>query len=87
MKFVLFYIKEFGVKITEIENGYVEFRFVGGGKDEEGNIIGIDRETIKDKLLYFCYIVYLMTTDYKKEDYHKKVYKFVDEIKEILEKD
>lgn len=82
-----FYIKEFGIKITEIENGYVEFRFVGGGKDEEGNIIGIDRETIKDKLLYFCYIVYLMTTDYKKEDYHKKVYKFVDEIKEILEKD
>lgn len=72
-----FYIKNFGIKITEIENGYVEFRFIGGD---------IDIETIKDKLLYYCYIVYLMTNDYRKEDYHKRLYKFVEDVKSLISK-
>lgn len=75
-----FYIKEFGVKLVELENspGYVEFRYVGGN---------VGRELFIDKILYFCYIVYLMTNDdYKKEKYHNKLYKFVEEIKEIIQK-
>lgn len=74
-----FYIKEFGVKITELaaKNKYVEFRYVGGN---------VGRKLMKDKVLYFCYIVYLMTNgEYKQKEYHKKLYKYVEEIKEILE--
>jgi len=73
-----FYIKEFGVKLVELENdpGYVEFRYVGG-------IVG--KDLFKDKILYFCYIVYLMTNkEYKEKEYHKKLYKFVEDIKQII---
>ena len=73
-----FYIKEFGIKITELDHvpGYVEFRYVGG-------IVG--KELFKEKILYFCYIVYLMTNnEYKEKEYHKKLYKYVDDIKNIL---
>jgi len=76
-----FYIKEFGIKLVELENapGYVEFRYVGGN---------VGRKLFTDKILYFCYIVYLMTNDdYKKEQYHKKLYKYVEDIKQILEND
>lgn len=76
-----FYIKEFGIKLVELENspGYVEFRYVGGN---------VDRKLFLDKILYFCYVVYLMTNDdYKKEKYHNKLYKFVQEIKEIVSND
>ena len=76
-----FYIKEFGIKLVELENapGYVEFRYVGGN---------VGRKLFTDKILYFCYIVYLMTNDdYKKEQYHKKLYKYVEDIKQILEDD
>lgn len=73
-----FYIKEFGIKLTELEAspGYVEFRYVGG-------VVG--KELFKQKILYFCYIVYLMTsTDYKEKEYHKKLYKYVEDLKNIL---
>jgi len=73
-----FYIKEFGIKLTELEHDpkYVEFRYVGGV---------ISKELLKSKLLYFCYIVYLMTdTEYKKKEYHKRVYKFIDRLKSYL---
>ncbi len=75
-----FYIKEFGVKLVELESapGYVEFRYVGGN---------VGREIFLDKILYFCYIIYLMTNyDYKKEKYFNRLYKFIDEIKEIISK-
>jgi hypothetical protein len=73
-----FYIKEFGIKLVELENvpGYVEFRYVGGN---------VGRELFIDKILYFCYIIYLMTNDdYKREDYHKKLYRYVEELKKII---
>jgi len=76
-----FYIKEFGVKLVELENspGYVEFRYVGGK---------VDRKLFIDKILFFCYVVYLMTNDdYKKEQYHKKLYIYVEDLKKIVSND
>lgn len=73
-----FYIKELGIKLVELEYepGYVEFRYVGGE---------VELELLKDKVLYFCYIVYLMTNEeYKKQDYHKKLYKYVQKIKHLI---
>ena len=73
-----FYIKEFGVKLVELKNepGYVEFRYVGGV---------VDRQLFIDKILFFCYVVYLMTNDdYKKPQYHKKLYKYVEDLKGIM---
>jgi hypothetical protein len=73
-----FYIKEFGVKLVELEqkHGYVEFRYVGGE---------VGKELFKDKILYFCYIIYCMTDkEYKNIEYHKRLYKFVEDIKSIV---
>jgi len=73
-----FYIKEFGVKLVELKNnpGYVEFRYVGGV---------IDRKVMIDKILYFCYIIYLMTDEeYKKPQYIKKLYKYIEDLKDII---
>jgi len=65
-------IKTFAVNIERIKNdNYVEFRHVGGE---------VTKEIVIDKLMYFSYIAYLMTTDYKEKDYHKKLYKFVKDI-------
>ena len=66
--------KHFGFNISKIEEfNYVEFRYVGGA---------VDQNLIVNKMLYFCYIVYLMTTpDYKRKEYLKALYKFVDNLK------
>jgi len=74
-----FYIKEFGIKLVELEDvpGYVEFRYVGGK---------VGMELLKDKVMYFCYIVYLMTNqEYKKRDYQKKLYKYIQQLKGLLQ--
>ena len=61
--------KTFGVNLDKIiNNNYVEFRFIGGN---------VSKDLVIDKILYFCYITYLMITDYKDQDYHKKLYKYV----------
>jgi len=61
--------KTFGMNLRRIiDDDYVEFRFVGGD---------VDRSLMIDKIFYFCYIVYLMVSDYKDLDYHKKLYKYV----------
>jgi hypothetical protein len=73
-----FYIKEFGIKLVELETlpGYVEFRYVGGN---------VGRELFLDKILYFCYIVYLMTNDdYKKQQYYKRLYKYTEDLKGLI---
>lgn len=73
-----FYIKEFGIKLVELESdpGYVEFRYVGGE---------VGKELFKEKILYFCYVVYLMTSkEYKEKEYHKKLYKYVEDLKNVL---
>jgi len=76
-----FYIKEFGIKLVEIDKNYVEFRYVGTTISD--NLLGgVTKQMMIDKMYYFCYIVYLMTnSDYKKKEYHKKLYKLVEEIR------
>jgi hypothetical protein len=66
--------KHFGFNVSKIKKEkYVEFRYVGGV---------IDENLIVNKMLYFCYIVYLMTTpEYKRREYLKALYKFVDNLK------
>ena len=59
--------KNFGFNIQQIKKfNYVEFRYVGGN---------LTKELVVDKLIYFCYIVYCMTSDWKERDYIKKLYK------------
>ena len=50
------------------DEGYVEFRYIGGN---------ISKELMIDKIMYFCYIIYLMTSTYKDKEYKKKLYKLV----------
>lgn len=71
-----FWVKEFGLNITQYKNNYVEFRFVGGD---------IKRDLIIEKLQYFAYIVYAMADpEYKRESYTKRLYKFVEELKDLV---
>lgn len=68
-------VKHFGFNIGYLKTkNYVEYRFVGGQ---------VNKDLIISKLLYFCYITHLMTSNYKQRDYYKKLYKFVDELKSI----
>lgn len=62
--------KNFGVNFTPVKRfNYVEFRYPGGN---------INKEILIDKLLYFTYIIYLMTnTEFNKKEYYKKLYKFL----------
>ena len=65
--------KHFGFNISKLKSeNYIEFRYVGGV---------VDKELIISKMLYFCYIVYLMINPlYKRKEYLKSLYKFVDEL-------
>ena len=51
----------------------MEYRYVGGE---------ISRDIVLEKTKYFAYITYLMMDkDYKKMDYYKKLYKFINDKK------
>jgi len=64
--------KNFGFNITKLEYNYVEFRYVGGD---------VSRDVLIEKLKYFAFVVYAMTnSEYKKREYLKKLYKFVDNL-------
>lgn len=65
--------KNYGFNLTRIKNyNYVEFRYPGGK---------ISKDVLINKVYYFAYIVYLMTEDkYKRREYLKKVYKFIDNL-------
>jgi hypothetical protein len=58
---------------------YVEFRYIGGDN--------ITNEIVVEKIKYFCYIIYLMTSDYKQKDFIHKLFSFVNKIREKYEKD
>jgi len=66
-----FWIKEFGLNITQIKNNYVEFRYVGNN---------VKKDILIEKLEFFTYIVYCMNTNYKQKEYHKKLYKFINKL-------
>lgn len=65
--------KHFAFNVSKLKKEkYVEFRYVGG-------VIG--ENLVVNKMLYFCYIVYLMTNqEYKRREYLKNLYKFVDNL-------
>jgi hypothetical protein len=66
--------KLFGMIFKNSKYGdYVEFRYVGGEN--------MRFEILKDKLMYFCYIVYLMSSEYRKKEYHKKLFVFREKVK------
>ena len=66
--------KHFGFNVSKLKKEkYVEFRYIGGV---------INENLVINKMLYFCYIVYLMITlDYKRKEYLKALYKFINNLK------
>ena len=74
--------KGFGFNIGKILydiDKYVEFRYIGGDN--------VTNEIVIEKIKYFCYIIYLMTSDYKQKDFIHKLFSFVNKIREKYEKD
>jgi len=65
--------KKFAFNIDHIKkHNYVEFRYVGGQ---------VNKETVLEKLLYFCYVVYSMTdSNYERRKYLKNLYKYFDSL-------
>ena len=62
--------KNLGFNITKLSSDYVEFRYAGGD---------IPKEVLIDKVKYCAFVVYCMTNpEYKKREYTKKLYKFID---------
>jgi hypothetical protein len=62
--------KNFGFNITKLKHNYIEFRYAGGD---------IPKDILIEKLKYFTFVVYTMTNpEYKKREYLKKFYKFID---------
>jgi hypothetical protein len=59
--------------LTEEENRYIEFRHLGGSD--------MNREMILEKIKYFCYVTYLMTSDYRKNEYIRKLFGFINKCK------
>jgi hypothetical protein len=68
--------KTYGLVVKETPNGsYFEFRHIGGEK--------VTLEKILTKLNYFCYLTVLASVeDYKKREYQKKLYKFINKDRE-----
>lgn len=63
--------KEWGINISKVLYNYadyVEYRHIGN--------MGITDDLVLNKLMYYCYITYLMTSDYKQREYYKKLSSF-----------
>lgn len=70
--------KKFGFNFDHVKDNYIEYRYVGDSVPEN---------VLIDKMLYFCYITYLMVNpEYKRKEYHKKLYKFIDSLKDEVRK-
>lgn len=64
--------KNFGFNLTKLDLNYVEFRYTGGE---------ISKDVLIEKLKYFSFVVYTMTNpEYKRKEYLKKLYKFIDNL-------
>ena len=61
--------KQYSMNFSKLfTKGYVEFRPVGGLLNES---------IVIDKMMYFVYCVYLMTSSYKEQEYHEELLKFI----------
>ena len=74
-----FIFKNFVESVQAKGNRYIEYRYVGGEN--------IDEDLIIDKLKYFCYITYLMTSDHNEREYLRKLFSFKERIRERFERD
>jgi hypothetical protein len=67
--FNFFTPKLFGIVLKNSrQEDYVEFNYF--------KYQNMTLDELKDKLMYFCYIVYLMSSEYRKKEYHKKLFVF-----------
>jgi hypothetical protein len=69
-KFIQLYgEKNIGFNINKIiEKNYIEYRYTGG--------LNINKDILINKLYYYCYITYLMLSDYKQKKYMNKLNNF-----------
>jgi hypothetical protein len=68
--------KTYNINFWKLFNkNYVEFRQVGGENINENIVI--------NKMMYFVYCVYLMTSSYKKDEYIRKLFSFVEKIRKF----
>lgn len=69
--------KKWNINFSKLfTKGYVEFRPVGGLLSEP---------IVIDKMMYFIYCVYLMTSSYKEQEYHEELLKFIEDIKQTID--
>lgn len=69
--------KEFGINISKVlfdHLNYIEYRHIGNSK--------INQQIVIDKLMYYCYITHLMTSNYKDKEYYRKLSGFMEKIKQ-----
>jgi len=67
--------KTYGINLWKFYNSsnkYLEFRFIGGD---------VNLNITLDKMLYFLYVVYLMTSKYKQKEYYNKLFIMVDKVR------
>lgn len=55
------------------KKNYVEFRYIGGDK--------VNENIMKDKILYFCYLLYLMSSEYRNKEYVRKLFSFINKLR------
>lgn len=58
---------------TRRDGTYMEFRYMGG--DE------LTSEIMENKIIYFCYIVYLMSSEYRNKEYVRKLLGFINKLR------
>lgn len=74
--------KHYGINFTNLEKkNYIEFRFIGESDTYYSDWKKVNQKLVIDKMMYFLYIVYLMTSNYKQKDYYHKLMNFVTKIK------
>lgn len=64
-----------GAKLFGIipKKDYIEFRYLGSED--------LTEEITKDKIIYFCYIIYLMSTEYRNKEYVRKLFSFINKLR------
>lgn len=74
--------KHYGINFSNLEKkNYIEFRFIGESDTYYSDWKKVNQKLVIDKMMYFLYIVYLMTSNYKQKDYYHKLMNFVTKIK------
>lgn len=74
--------KGYGINFNNLlSKNYIEFRFIGESDTYYYDLKKVKEKLVIDKMMYFLYIVYLMTSNYKQKEYYQKLMVFVTKIK------